>query len=151
MPDGRDVVCTVIRGDPGAAGGVRRAQRRAAAPADDEGRARRVERDDRHRRQRLRRHRRPGPAVPLVPGKDDIADLGQVAKDQTFIWDVAPGEDGEVFLRDVPRVRRRALPPKDGFREVSKGRAPRARTTPARSPTTPRASTSSSASARTRT
>jgi hypothetical protein len=56
-----------------------------------------------------------------IPGQSTINDLGQIAKDQTFVWDVAPGADGEVFCGTYPGCRVIRYHPKDGFSDVGKG------------------------------
>ena len=55
------------------------------------------------------------------PGETDLKDLGQVATDQTFVWDVAPGADGEVFCGTYPGCRVVRYHPEDGFRDVGNG------------------------------
>jgi hypothetical protein len=56
-----------------------------------------------------------------IPGEEKLKDLGQVEKDQIFVWDVAPGEDGEVFCGTYPGCRVIRYHPKDGFSDVGKG------------------------------
>jgi hypothetical protein len=56
-----------------------------------------------------------------VPGEENLKDLGQVGKDQIFVWDVAPGADGEVFCGTYPGCRVIRYHPKDGFSDVGKG------------------------------
>jgi hypothetical protein len=122
-PDGKDVVCTVIRGEPakllvfdvrsgallhrlplaGAHGAWN------ATTASDG--AVYVGTDDK------------GLLFCWTPGEKAIENLGLVAKDQTFIWDVASGANGEVFCATYPGCGVVRYHPKDGFSDVSGGRA----------------------------
>jgi hypothetical protein len=56
-----------------------------------------------------------------TPGSDKVEDLGLAAKGDNFIWDVTPGVDGEVFCGTYPGCRVVRYHPKDGFTDVSKG------------------------------
>ncbi len=56
-----------------------------------------------------------------LPGETEVHDLGQVAPDQTFIWDVSPGRDGEVFVGTYPGCGVFRYHPRDGSSDVSKG------------------------------
>jgi hypothetical protein len=121
-PAGRDLVCTVIRGEPAkllvfdiktgdllhrlALDGAHGAWNAATATdgsvyvgTDDEGKLFR-----------------------WTPGEPAIKDLGRVAKDQTFVWDVAPGADGEVFCGTYPGCGVIRYHPNDGFSDVGRGR-----------------------------
>jgi hypothetical protein len=120
-PAGRDLVCTVIRGEPakllvfdirsgellhrlaltdahGAWNATTATDGSVYVGTDDQGKLFR-----------------------WIPGEKDLKDLGQVAKDQTFVWDVTPGADGEVFCGTYPGCRVIRYHPKDGFSDVGKG------------------------------
>ena len=120
-PAGRDVVCTVIRGEPakllifdvrsgellhrltlegahGAWNATTASDGSVYVGADDNGHLYR-----------------------WTPRSDKLEDLGQVAKDQSFVWDVAPGDDGEVFCGTYPGCQVIRYHPKDGFSDVGKG------------------------------
>src|SRR5688572_33132625 len=120
-PQGRDLVCTVIRGEPakllvfdiksgellhrltlagahGAWNATTASDGSVYVGTDDEGKLFR-----------------------WTPGEKKVADLGQVAKDQTFVWDVTPGADGEVFCGTYPGCAVIRYHPKDGFTDVGKG------------------------------
>jgi hypothetical protein len=119
--DGRDIVCTVIRGNPaklllfdvksgsllhrlplGTADGGWNATTASDGSVyvstDDEGHLFR-----------------------WVPGESEAKDLGKVAAEQTFAWDVTAGADGEVFVGTYPGCMIMRYHPNDGFRDVGKG------------------------------
>jgi hypothetical protein len=56
-----------------------------------------------------------------IVGEKEIQDLGQVAKDQSFVWDVAPGANGEVFCGTYPGCGVVRYHPNDGFTDVGTG------------------------------
>lgn len=58
-----------------------------------------------------------------VPGSDAAEDIGQVPPGQTWVWDLEPGKDGEVFLATYNGCRIVRYHPKEGFKEVSVGPA----------------------------
>ena len=122
-PDGRDLVCTVIRGQPakllvydiksgeplqrltleganGAWNATTASDGSVYVGTDDNGHLYR-----------------------WMPGDAQIHDLGQVAPAQTFVWDVAPGEDGEIFCATYPGCMVVRYHPADGFSDVSRGPA----------------------------
>jgi streptogramin lyase len=56
-----------------------------------------------------------------IPGEKEVHDLGLVAPEQTFVWDVTPGKDGEVFLGTYPGGFVLRYHPKDGFTDIGRG------------------------------
>jgi outer membrane protein assembly factor BamB len=56
-----------------------------------------------------------------IPGEEITHDLGQVLSDQTFAWEAAAGADGEVFVGTYPGCNVVRYHPKDGFSDVGKG------------------------------
>ena len=120
-PDARDLICTVIRGQPakllvfdlksgellhrlpleGANGGWN------ATTASDGSVY--VGSDDN------------GHLYRWIPGQTQARDLGQVAPDQTFAWDVAAGRDGEVFVATYPGCQAIRYHPDEGFKDVAGG------------------------------
>ena len=58
-----------------------------------------------------------------VPGTDAAIDLGQVPPKQSWVWDLAAGREGEVFLATYPGCRIVRYHPDEGFKEVSNGPA----------------------------
>lgn len=58
-----------------------------------------------------------------TPGEDEAKDLGQVYPGQTWVWDLAAGKDGEVFLATYNGCRVVRYRPGEGFKEISNGPA----------------------------
>ena len=119
--DGRDVVCSVIRGDPGKllvfdvrSGALIHRMPLAkahgawnACTASDGSVY--VGTDDN------------GHLYRWIPGEKEVRDLGLVLADQTFVWDVAAGADGEVFAATYGGCNVVRYHPKGGFRDVGGG------------------------------
>ncbi len=56
-----------------------------------------------------------------TPGASAAQDLGLPLGTETYIWDLIPGEDGEIFGASYPGCRVFRYHPKDGFTDVGKG------------------------------
>lgn len=55
------------------------------------------------------------------PGTDQLEDLGVVLPEQTTVWNLAAGKNGEMFGATYPGCRVFRYHPKDGFSDVGKG------------------------------
>ena len=56
-----------------------------------------------------------------VVGESAARDLGKVPPDESFVWDVTPGADGEVFCGTYPGCRVVRYHPDSGFEDLSRG------------------------------
>ncbi len=56
-----------------------------------------------------------------VPGSDKVENLGKPIANETYMWDVAAGKNGEVFGATYPGCRVFRYHPADGFSDVGKG------------------------------
>ncbi len=120
-PDGRDVVCTVIRGEPakllvfdihsgellrrmplegakGAWNATTASDGSVYAGTDNNGHLYR-----------------------WIPGENEMHDCGLVGRDQTFAWEAAAGANGEVFIGTYPGCNVIRYDPKEGFSDVGRG------------------------------
>lgn len=56
-----------------------------------------------------------------VPGTNEVKDLGVVLEGETYLWNLTPGNDGEVFGATYPGCRVFRYHPEDGFSDVGRG------------------------------
>ena len=55
------------------------------------------------------------------PGTQQIQNLGYTLQGETYLWDLAPGKDGEIFGATYPGCRVFRYHPNDGFSDVGRG------------------------------
>jgi hypothetical protein len=56
-----------------------------------------------------------------IPGESTVHEIGTPPPAETWIWDVTPGINGEVFVATYPGCRVARYHPTDGFKEISNG------------------------------
>ncbi|TZF81432.1 hypothetical protein FW774_17870 [Pedobacter sp. BS3] len=55
------------------------------------------------------------------PGSDKIENVGRALGTESYLWDLTPGKNGEIFGASYPSCRVFRYHPKDGFSDVGKG------------------------------
>lgn len=118
-PTGKDLIYTVVRGEPGHLLGYEVATGNkiydAAIPGADGSWTITASSDGfvyLPGASHLFRHR---------PGSGNLEDLGRALPSETLIWDVTAGADGEIFGATYPGCRVFRFSPKDGFSDVGSG------------------------------
>jgi hypothetical protein len=121
LPDARDVVCTVVRGQPAKllvfdvkTGSL--LHRLALGTADGGWNATTATDGS-----VLHQHGRRRPSLPLDPRRIRSERSRPVGPEQTFAWDVCRAPTGEVFVSTYPGCNVIRYHPKDGFKDVGKG------------------------------